>query len=66
MTPIQRIENFINGELQLIADELKEEIVDAQYEAMYDEYLEAMYLEAIMDQGADDCGGEWNWEHRML
>lgn len=40
MSMIQKIENYINGELQLIADDLKEEIIDIQYE----DYMEEMYL----------------------
>jgi hypothetical protein len=37
MNPIQCIENFINGELQIIADELIEE----QQALVYEEFLEA-------------------------
>lgn len=38
MSVIQVIENFINGELQVIADELKHEIVDIQYDEMMEDY----------------------------
>ena len=35
-----RIQNFINGELQVIADDLRQEAVDIQYEDMIDELAE--------------------------
>jgi hypothetical protein len=59
MNSLQRIDDFINGELQLIADDLKQEIVDGQYEDLQEE----LYLAELMNQQDwDDCDGPWYWE----
>lgn len=48
----------INAELQMMADEARQEVVDAQYEDMMDE-LSALMADYTM---ADDCSGPWYWE----
>lgn len=59
MNIVQRIENYINGELQLIADELRQQIVDNQY----DELIEDLVLqEQQMEQWAHDYYYEYESE----
>lgn len=59
MNIVQRIENYINGELQLIADELRQQIVDNQY----DELIEDLVLqEQQMQQWAHDYYYEYESE----
>ena len=56
-----RIQNFINGELQIIADDLRQEAVDIQYEDMIDELAE-LAAQYAFDDGANDCEGPWYWD----
>lgn len=65
LNSMDRIQNFINGELQIIADDLRQEVVDAQYEDMIDELAELAELASqytFADDGANDCDGPWYWE----
>lgn len=57
-----RIQNFINGELQVIADDLRQEAVDIQYEDMIDELAELAAQYTFADGGANDCEGPWYWD----
>ena len=57
-----RIQNFINGELQIIADDLRQEAVDIQYEDMIDELAELAAQYTFVDEGANDCEGPWYWD----
>lgn len=57
MSVMQRIQDFINGELQVIADELRDEVVDAQYQ----DYLDEMYLIQASYYGYGDIETEWDY-----
>ncbi len=57
MSVLQQIDNFINGELQAIADVLRQEVVDAQYEDMQDE----LYAIQASYYGYDDIESEWDY-----
>ena len=56
MTALQRIQDFINAELQALADEYREEIVAAQYQ----DYIDEMYLAQASYYGYDDIDSEWD------
>ena len=58
MNSLQRIDDFINGELQLVADDLRQEVVDAQYEDM----MEERWIAEMDQYKYDDCSGPWWWE----
>lgn len=58
MNSLQRIDDFINGELQLVADDLRQEVVDAQYEDM----MEERWIAEMDQYQYDDCSGPWWWE----
>lgn len=59
---MNRILDFINGELQMIADELRQELVDIQYDDMVLQRMMADPRFYGPDYGADDCNGDWAWD----
>lgn len=59
---IQRIQDFINGELQVIAEELREEALELRYEEFVMEMYGADPRFYGPDYGADDCDGVWFWD----
>jgi hypothetical protein len=52
--------NSINAELQILAAEANEAIIDSIYEDMLMDQLAAMT--AAYTMADDDCDGPWYWE----